>query len=108
MRRIFNRSTLGSIFLLLAIYLVLFNRFGPEKFHGIVWKLRRPGQMTVVEALAMEMEAMKPPEGILPVATEIVKPRPFEVAVTYTGTVAPFNEEIAVTFADHTFPSFGD
>ncbi|MFA0732389.1 MAG: hypothetical protein BKPUNTRY_001941 [Candidatus Fervidibacter sp.] len=96
MRRIFNRSTLGSIFLLLAIYLVLFNRFGPEKFHGIVWKLRRPGQMTVVEALAMEMEAMKPPEGILPVATEIVKPRPFEVAVTYTGTVAPFNEEIVV------------
>ncbi|MFA0750423.1 MAG: hypothetical protein SLRJCFUN_000826, partial [Candidatus Fervidibacter sp.] len=61
MRRFFNRSTISSLVLLVALYLVLFNRFGPEKFHGIVWKLRRPGQMTVVEALAMEMEAMKPP-----------------------------------------------
>jgi multidrug efflux pump subunit AcrA (membrane-fusion protein) len=52
--------------------------------------------MSVVEALAMEMEAMKPPEGVLPVATEIVKPRPFEVAVTYTGTVAPLNEELVI------------
>jgi multidrug efflux pump subunit AcrA (membrane-fusion protein) len=52
--------------------------------------------MSVVEALAMEMEAMKPPEGVLPVATEIVKPRPFEVAVTYTGTVAPLNEELVL------------
>ncbi len=96
MRRIFNRSTVGSIVFLLALYLILFNRFGPERFHGIVWKLRRPGQMTVVEALAMEMEAMKPPEGFLPVVTEIVKPMPFEVAVTYTGTVAPLNEEVVV------------
>jgi multidrug efflux pump subunit AcrA (membrane-fusion protein) len=52
--------------------------------------------MSVVEALAMEMEAMKPPEGVLPVATEIVKPRPFEVAVTYTGTVVPLNEELVI------------
>lgn len=96
MLRIFNRSTIGSVVLLLALYLILFNRFGPEKFHGLVWKLRRPGQMTVVEALAMEMEAAKPPEGVLPVTTEIVKPVPFEVAVTYTGTVAPLNEEVVV------------
>lgn len=96
MRRIFNRSTVGSLALLLALYLILFNRFGPERFHGIVWKLRRPGQMTVIEALAMEMETMKPPEGILPVATEIVKPMPFEISVTYTGTVAPLNEEVVV------------
>lgn len=96
MKRWLNRSAVGSIVFLVALYLVLFNRFGPERWHGLVWKLRRPGQMTVVEALAMEMEAMKPPEGVLPVATEIVKPRPFEVAVTYTGTVAPLNEEIVV------------
>ncbi len=96
MRRFFNRSTISSLVLLVALYLVLFNRFGPEKFHGIVWKLRRPGQMTVVEALAMEMEAMKPPKGVLPVVTEIVKPTPFEVAITYTGTIAPLNEELVV------------
>jgi len=95
-RRFLNPSTIGSIAFLVALYLVLFNRFGPERFHGIVWRLRRPGQMSVVEALAMEMEAMKPPEGVLPVVTEIVKPMPFEVAVTYTGTVAPFNEELVV------------
>ena len=96
MRRIVNRSVLGSLALLLGLYFVLFNRFGPEKWHGLVLKLRRPGQMTIVEALAMEMETMKPPEGVLPVVTEIVKPMPFEVAVTYTGTVAPLNEELVV------------
>ncbi len=96
MGRIFNRSIIGSIALLLVLYLVLFNRFGPEHFHGLVWRWRRPGQMSVVEALAMDMEAAKPPEGVLPVVTEVVKPSPFEVAVTYTGTVAPLNEEIVV------------
>jgi len=96
MKRWLNRSAIGSVVFLVALYLVLFNRFGPERWHGLVWKMRRPGQMSVVEALAMEMEAMKPPEGVLPVATEIVKPRPFEVAVTYTGTVAPLNEELVI------------
>jgi RND family efflux transporter MFP subunit len=96
MKRWLNRSAIGSVVFLVALYLVLFNRFGPERWHGLVWKLRRPGQMSVVEALAMEMEAMKPPEGVLPVATEIVKPRPFEVAVTYTGTVVPLNEELVL------------
>ncbi|MEZ8216780.1 RND family efflux transporter, MFP subunit [Candidatus Fervidibacteria bacterium JGI MDM2 SSWTFF-3-K9] len=96
MKRWLNRSAIGSLVFLVALYLVLFNRFGPEKGHGLVWKLRRPGQMSVIEALAMEMEAMKPPEGVLPVATEIVKPRPFEITVTYTGTVAPLNEEVVI------------
>jgi multidrug efflux pump subunit AcrA (membrane-fusion protein) len=96
MKRWLNRSAFGRVVFLVALYLVLFNRFGPERWHGLVWKMRRPGQMSVVEALTMEMEAMKPPEGVLPVATEIVKPRPFEVAVTYTGTVAPLNEELAI------------
>jgi multidrug efflux pump subunit AcrA (membrane-fusion protein) len=96
MKRWLNRSAIGSVVFLVALYLVLFNRFGPERWHGLVWKMRRPGQMSVVEALAMEMEAMKPPEGVLPVATEIVKPRPFEVAVTYTGTVASLNKELVI------------
>ncbi len=96
MRRLLSRSTIGSTALLLALYFVLFNRFGPEHFHGLVWRWRRPGQMSVVEALAMEMEAAKPPEGVLPVVTEVVKPLPFEIAVTYTGTVAPLNEELVV------------
>ncbi|MFA0783904.1 hypothetical protein, partial [Fervidibacter sacchari] len=96
MKRWLNRSAIGSVVFLVALYLVLFNRWGPESWHGIVWKLRRPGQMSVIEALAMEMEAMKPPEGVLPVATEIVKPRPFEITVTYTGTVAPLNEEVVI------------
>jgi multidrug efflux pump subunit AcrA (membrane-fusion protein) len=96
MKRWLNRSAIGSVVFLVALYLVLFNRFGPERWHGLVWKLRRPGQMSVVEALTMEMEAMKPPEGVLPVATEIVKPRPFEIAVTYTGTVVPLNEELVI------------
>ena len=96
MKRWLNRSAIGSVVFLVALYFVLFNRFGPERWHGLVWKLRRPGQMSVVEALAMEMEAMKPPEGVLPVATEIVKPHSFEVAVTYTGTVAPLNEELVI------------
>lgn len=96
MKRWLNRSVISSVALLAVLYLVLFNRWGPERFHGVVWKWRRSGQMSVVEALAMEMEAMRPPEGVLPVATEGVEPRPFEVAVTYTGTVAPLKEEIAV------------
>ncbi len=88
MRRIFNFSVISSVVLLIGLYLFIFKYLVP--------KYRRPGQMTVIEAQAMDMTAMKPPEGVLPVATEIVKTLPFEVAVTYTGTVAPLNEEIVV------------
>ncbi|MGQ9464035.1 MAG: hypothetical protein ACUVTP_13450, partial [Candidatus Fervidibacter sp.] len=88
MRRIFNFSVIGGVVLLVALYLFTFKYLVP--------KYRRPGQMTVIEAQAIDMTAMKPPEGILPVATEIVKPSPFEVSVTYTGTVVPLNEEVVV------------
>lgn len=88
MRRILNLSVLSSLGLLVGLYLVV--------FHWLVPRHRRPGQMTVTEALAMDMAAMKPPEGVLPVATEVVEPRPFEEAVTYTGTVAPLNEEVVI------------
>lgn len=53
MKRWLNRSAIGSVVFLVALYLVLFNRFGPERWHGLVWKMSRPGQMSVVEALAM-------------------------------------------------------
>lgn len=88
MRRILNLSVLSSLGLLVGLYLVI--------FHWLVPRHRRPGQMTVTEALAMDMAAMKPPEGVLPVATEVVEPGPFEEAVTYTGTVAPLNEEVVI------------
>lgn len=42
--------------------------------------------MSIVEAL--EMETVKPLEGVPLVATEVIKPRPFEVVITYTGAVA--------------------
>lgn len=59
----------------------------------IVKNYRKPGSMTVIEAQAMDMSAMKAPEGSHPVAIEEVKRGFFESAVTYTGTVAPYTEQ---------------
>jgi len=58
-----------------------------------IWKARHPGAMTVVEAQAMDMTAMKPPTGAVPVATEIVRRASFAAKVTYTGSVAPYTEQ---------------
>jgi multidrug efflux pump subunit AcrA (membrane-fusion protein) len=60
------------------------------------WAVRhfkRPGQMTVLESQAMDMSAMKPPVGSVPVATEIVHGRPFSAKVRYTGSVAAYTEQ---------------
>lgn len=54
---------------------------------------KRPGQMSVIEAQAMDMTAMKPPTGAVPVATEIVQRRGYNPTVHYTGSVAPLNEQ---------------
>lgn len=54
---------------------------------------RRPGQMSVIESQAMDMTAMKPPTGSVPVATEFVHRAPFSAKVRYTGSVAPFTEQ---------------
>ena len=54
---------------------------------------KKPGQMTVIESQAMDMSAMKPPLGSVPVATEIVSRTSFSSKVRYTGTVAAFNEQ---------------
>ncbi|MGQ9524587.1 MAG: heavy metal-binding domain-containing protein [Armatimonadota bacterium] len=58
-----------------------------------VAKYKRPGQMTVIEAQARDMSAMKPPVGSHPVATETVHRTFFEASVTYTGTVVPYLEQ---------------
>lgn len=58
-----------------------------------VKKYKRPGQMTVIESQAMDMTAMKPPVGSVPVATELVSAGSFSSKVRYTGSVAPINEQ---------------
>lgn len=58
------------------------------------WKSAHPGSMTVIESQAMDMTAMKPPTGAVPVATAIVRPRGFSATVTYTGSVAPYTEQV--------------
>jgi multidrug efflux pump subunit AcrA (membrane-fusion protein) len=63
-------------------------------FIGVrVWKTYHPGAMTVIEAQAMDMAAMKPPIGAVPVATEVVGRSSFSAKVTYTGSVAPYTEQ---------------
>lgn len=54
---------------------------------------KRPGQMSVIESQAMDMTAMKPPVGSVPVATEFVKRGPFSAKVTYTGSVVAYTEQ---------------
>ena len=59
-----------------------------------VWQARNPGAMTVLQAQGMDMSAMEPPAGPVPVATEVVHPGPFSSTVAYTGSVAPFQEQV--------------
>ncbi|MCX6344860.1 MAG: efflux RND transporter periplasmic adaptor subunit [Armatimonadetes bacterium] len=58
------------------------------------WKARHPGAMNVLESQAMDMTVMKPPVGSVPVATEIVHLGKFSAKVTYTGSVAPLQEQV--------------
>ncbi len=59
-----------------------------------VKRFRPPGAMTVIEAQAMDMNAMSAatPLGSIPVSAEEVELRSFAPMVTYTGTVAAFND----------------
>lgn len=59
-----------------------------------VWRARHHGAMTVLESQAMDMTTMKPTVGAAPVATEVVHLGPFVAKVTYTGSVAPLQEQI--------------
>jgi len=58
-----------------------------------VTAFRKPGQLPLLESATMDMSAMQASPGAVPVATEIVKPRDFAPAVTYTGTVVALNDE---------------
>lgn len=54
---------------------------------------KKPGQLTVVEANVMDMNAMKPPKGALPVGIKTAKKARVEGTITYTGTVRAFEDE---------------
>ena len=58
------------------------------------WKAKHPGSMSVLESQAMDITAMKPPVGAVPVATEVVHLGAFTAKVTYTGSVAPIEEQV--------------
>jgi len=57
------------------------------------YKKTHPGKMSVIEAQSMDMAAMKPPTGAVPVATEVVRRGSFSAKVKYTGSVAPLTEQ---------------
>ena len=59
----------------------------------IVQVYRRPGQMSVIESQAMDMGAMKPPVGLVPVVTETLTPESFEGGITATGSALPFSQQ---------------
>lgn len=54
---------------------------------------KKPGQMSVIESQAMDMAAMVPPKGAVPVAIARVERQKIEGSVTYTGTVQAFEDE---------------
>lgn len=54
---------------------------------------KKPGQTTVLEANTMDMNAMVPPRGAMPVALEPAKVSEIEGEITYTGTVVAYEDE---------------
>jgi RND family efflux transporter MFP subunit len=58
----------------------------------VVVNYRPPGSMTVIEAQAMDMSQSGTPLGSIPVATEKITRRLFAPTVTYTGSVAAYND----------------
>lgn len=66
------------------------------------WKVKHPGAMSVLESQAMDMTVMKPPVGSVPVATEVVHLGKFTAKVTYTGSVAPLQEQTVYPRVDGT------
>ncbi len=59
----------------------------------IVQHFKKPGQMSVIESQAMDMSAMQPPRGAVPVAIATVERETIEGSVTYTGTVQAYEDE---------------
>jgi multidrug efflux pump subunit AcrA (membrane-fusion protein) len=68
-------------------------------FIGVSWVVRTqraPGSMTIIEAQAMDMGAMKPPVGVVPVAAEPAALRSIGGASEYPGTVIALSDEEVV------------
>lgn len=59
----------------------------------IVQVFKKPGQMSVIESQAMDMNAMVPPKGAVPVGIATVERGTTEGSVTYTGTVQAYTDE---------------
>lgn len=59
----------------------------------VVRTYRPPGAMTVIESQAMDMSAMKPPAGVMPVSAEAARSAPFAATVTYSGTVVALGDQ---------------
>lgn len=59
----------------------------------IVQVFKKPGQMSVIESQAMDMTAMVPPEGAVPVALATAEREETSADVVYTGTVQAFSDE---------------
>jgi multidrug efflux pump subunit AcrA (membrane-fusion protein) len=59
----------------------------------IVQVFKKPGQMSVIESQAMDMNAMVPPKGAVPVGIAAVEQGTVEGSVTYTGTVQAYTDE---------------
>lgn len=78
-----NRQIVGGILVLAAVY---------TGTTIVVHIYKKPGRMTVIEAQAMDMTVMKAPVGSVPVAVEEIQEAPLQEAVTYTGSVVPYNE----------------
>ncbi len=82
-RRKFNPNLAVALFSLGAIFLGA--RYAVTHF-------RRPGSMSVIEAQAMDMSAMKPPVGAVPVEVATVSRGQLSGGTSYTGSVLAFND----------------
>lgn len=59
----------------------------------IVQVFKKPGQMSVIESQAMDMNAMVPPKGAVPVGIAVVEEGTIQGSVTYTGTIQAYTDE---------------
>ncbi len=59
----------------------------------IVKIYKKPGQMSVLESQAMDMTAMIPPVGAVPVSIASVQKKLIQGSLTYTGTAQAFEDE---------------
>ena len=63
---------------------------------GTGWAVQRyhkPGQLDVISAQAMDMSQMRPPTGAAPVSLTSVRRGSLADTVTYTGSIAAYNEQ---------------